>query len=79
VSRAFAATSEVAASARVIPTTMALGQAAGVAAAICAKEDCTLAELARTPALVQRVQNTLIAQGAYLGPGPDTSGGGRGF
>jgi hypothetical protein len=69
-SRAFSATSEAAGSARVIPTTMALGQAAGVAAAICAKADCTLAELARTPALVRRVQDALVTQGAYLGPGP---------
>ena len=69
-SRAFSATSEAAGSARVIPTTMALGQAAGVAAAICAKEGCTPADLARTPALVRKVQQALLAQGAYLGPSP---------
>lgn len=69
-SRAFSATSEAAGSARVIPTTMALGQAAGVAAAICAKEGCTPANLARTPALVKKVQQALLTQGAYLGPSP---------
>lgn len=69
-SRSFSATSEAAGSARVIPTTMALGQAAGVAAALCAKEGCALQMLTRTPALVKRVQQTLLSQGAYLGPGP---------
>ena len=69
-SRAFSATSEAAGSARVIPTTMALGQAAGVAAAICAKTGCTPADLARTPALVKQIQRTLLSQGAYLGPAP---------
>jgi len=69
-SRAFSATSEAAGSARVIPTTMALGQAAGVAAAICAKERCTPADLARSPALVKKVQQVLLTQGAYLGPSP---------
>jgi hypothetical protein len=67
-SRAFSATSEAAGSARVIPTTMALGQAAGVAAAVCAKEGCTPQDLTRTPALVKQVQQILLAQGAYLGP-----------
>lgn len=67
-SRAFSATSEAAASARVIPTTMALGQAAGVAAAICAKQGCLPSDLAGTPGLVRMVQETLLAQGAYLGP-----------
>ena len=67
-SRAFSATSEAAGSARVIPTTMALGQAAGVAAAVCAKDGCTPQDLTRTPALVKKVQQTLLAQGAYLGP-----------
>lgn len=69
-SRAFSATSEAAGSARVIPTTMALGQAAGVAAAICAKDGCTPQDLARTPALVKKVQQILLTQGAYLGEAP---------
>jgi hypothetical protein len=67
-SRAFSATSEAAGSARVIPTTMALGQAAGVAAAVCAKDGCTPQDLTRTPALVRKVQQILLSQGAYLGP-----------
>jgi hypothetical protein len=67
-SRAFSATSEAAGSARVVPTTMAMGQAAGVAAALCARRGCSPRELVRTPSLVREVQRTLRAQGAYLGP-----------
>ena len=66
-SRAFSATSEAAGSARVIPTTMALGQAAGVAAAFCARRGCTPRELARSAALLVEVQRTLRAQGAHIG------------
>ncbi|MBI2122810.1 MAG: FAD-dependent oxidoreductase [Armatimonadetes bacterium] len=69
-SRSFSATSEAAGSARVIPTTMAMGQAAGVVAAICASAGCTPAAVARTPALVKKVQLTLMKQGAYLGAEP---------
>lgn len=69
-SRSFSATSEAAGSARVIPTTMALGHAAGVAAAVCAKARCTPLGLVRTPALVRRMQHVLLSQGAYLGPDP---------
>lgn len=67
-SRAFSATSEAAGSARVIPTTMAMGQAAGVVAALCARRGCTPREVARTPALLSEVQRILRAQGAQLGP-----------
>lgn len=67
-SRSFSATSEAAGSARVIPTTMALGQAAGAAAAVCVREGCTPQDLTRIPALVKRVQQVLLSQGAYLGP-----------
>jgi hypothetical protein len=49
---------------------MALGQAAGVAAAICAKEGCSPQDLTRSPALVKKVQQTLLTQGAYLGTAP---------
>jgi hypothetical protein len=69
-SRAFSATSEAAGSARVIPTTMAMGHAAGVAAAICAKDGCTPARLAQSAALIRKVQETLLLQGAYLGTEP---------
>lgn len=69
-SRSFSATSEAAGSARVIPTTMALGQAAGVAAAICAKDGCTPLALSQSAALIRKVQDTLLQQGAYLGTEP---------
>jgi hypothetical protein len=69
-SRSFSATSEAAGSARVIPTTMGMGHAAGVAAAICAKDGCLPETIIRTPALMRRLQQVLVAQGAYLGPGP---------
>lgn len=68
-SRSFSARSEAAGSARVIPTTMAMGQAAGVAAAICAKDGCLPDKIARSPILMRRLQQILVAQGAYLGPG----------
>src|SRR3972149_6770136 len=61
------APSEAAGSARVIPATMALGQAAGVAAAFCARRGCTPRELARSAALLVEVQRTLRAQGAHIG------------
>ncbi len=66
-SRAFSATSEAHGSARVVPTIMALGQAAGIAAALCAERGCTPQEIAADPALMRQVQWSLIGQGAYLG------------
>jgi hypothetical protein len=69
-SRAFSATSEAHGSARVIPTTMALGQAAGVAAALCARRGCTPREVAGDWTLLYAVQRALIGQGAYLGSKP---------
>ncbi|MGH2349822.1 MAG: FAD-dependent oxidoreductase, partial [bacterium] len=69
-SRSLSATSEAAGSARVIPTTMGMGHAAGVAAAICAKDGCVPEAIIRTSALMRRLQQILVAQGAYLGPGP---------
>ncbi|MDR5708811.1 MAG: FAD-dependent oxidoreductase [Armatimonadota bacterium] len=66
-SRSFSATSEAAGSARVIPTTMAMGQAAGVVAAFCARRGCTPTEVARRTELLREVQRLLRAQGAYLG------------
>ena len=67
-SRAFSATSEAAGSARVIPTSMALGQAAGVAAAFCAKRGCTPRDLVRSSALMTEMQRILKAQGATITP-----------
>jgi len=69
-SRSFSATSEAAGSARVIPTTMGMGHAAGVAAAVCARDGCSPAALARSPALIRKVQEILLLQGAYLGTEP---------
>ncbi|MDQ7848671.1 MAG: FAD-dependent oxidoreductase [Armatimonadota bacterium] len=66
-SRAFSATSEAAGSARVVPTTMALGQAAGVTAAVCARRGCTPREVVGSPGLLAEVQRTLRAQGATIG------------
>jgi hypothetical protein len=69
-SRAFSATSEAHGSARVVPTIMALGQAAGVAAALCARHGCTAPTVAATPTLMRQVQLALVAQGAYLAGRP---------
>jgi len=69
-SRAFSATSEAHGSARVIPTVMALGQAAGVAAALCAQLGCTPLQVVEDPVLMREVQRALIVQGAYLGGRP---------
>ncbi len=62
-SRSFSATSEAAGSARVVPTTMAMGQAAGVVAALCARRGCTPAEAARTSTLLAEVHRVLRSQG----------------
>lgn len=69
-SRAFSATSEAHGSARVIPTVMSLGQAAGVAAALCAQLGCTPRQVADDAVLLREVQRALIVQGAYLGGQP---------
>ncbi len=66
-SRAFSATSEAHGSARVVPTVMALGQGAGVAAAVCAQQGRAPREVAADAALMRQVQWTLIGQGVYLG------------
>lgn len=65
-SRAFSATSEAHGSARVVPTVMALGQGAGVAAALCAQQGRSPREVAAEPALMRQVQWALIGQGVYL-------------
>ncbi|MGH2403248.1 MAG: FAD-dependent oxidoreductase [bacterium] len=66
-SPAFSATSEAHGSARVVPTVMALGQGAGVAAALCAQQGLTPHDIAADPALMRQVQWSLIGQGVYLG------------
>lgn len=64
---AFSATSEAYGSARVVPTVMSLGQAAGVAAALCSAARCAMPASAEEPAFVKRLQGALVAQGAFLG------------
>jgi len=44
-----------------------MGQAAGVAAALCARRGCAPRDVARTPTLLSELQQTLRGQGAHLG------------
>jgi hypothetical protein len=66
-SRALSATSEAHGSARVVPTIMAVGQAAGVAAALAAQLNVSPREIADGGPLTATLQGALITQGAYLG------------
>ncbi len=63
--RCFSATHEAAASARMIPSSMAMGQAAGTAAALAVKEDITPKDV--DPSLLR---STLISQGVKLDNNP---------
>lgn len=65
-SRALSATSEAHGSVRVIPTIMAVGQAAGVTAAISVRTGWIPREIAESPILLWEVQRALITQGASL-------------
>jgi hypothetical protein len=69
-SRSISATYEAAGSARVVPTTMEEGQAAGVAAVLSIQARTNFSKFSQTPALVHELQETLTtpAQGAYLLP-----------
>ncbi len=67
-SRSISATWEAAASARVVPTTMEEGQAAGVAAVLSIEARVSIRQLAERPALVRALQGMLYTQGAYLLP-----------
>ncbi len=60
------ASHEAAGSARVIPTTIEEGQAAGTAAALVNARHITVAELARTPTDIAALQTSLHAAGAIL-------------
>ncbi|HEY8487354.1 MAG TPA: FAD-dependent oxidoreductase [Limnochordales bacterium] len=51
---------------RVIPTLIALGEAAGTAAALCVQWDISPSRLAVDPDALAALQNRLVAQGAYL-------------
>jgi len=61
--RAISATSEAMASARVMPIAMAIGEAAGTAAALAVRQGCTPRALD-----VQEVRAQLIRQGACVSP-----------
>ncbi|TMJ08180.1 MAG: FAD-dependent oxidoreductase [Bacillati bacterium ANGP1] len=67
-SRAISASYEAAGSARVAPTTMEEGQAAGVAAVLSIRARVTLPRFTEAPPLVHELQETLFTQGAYLLP-----------
>jgi hypothetical protein len=65
-SRSFAATYAAAGSARIIPTTMAMGEAAGIAAAVCVDQRVSPRHLVADQALVRLVQERLLAVGATI-------------
>jgi len=65
-SRALSATYQAAGSARVIPTTMAMGEGVGVAAAVAVKARVTPHQLAARRDLVEEVQRRLVRSGAVI-------------
>ncbi len=67
-SRSISATYEAAGSARVVPTTMEEGQAAGAAAVISIDNRLSFRQMALAPDLVHTLQLALHAEGAYLLP-----------
>jgi hypothetical protein len=76
-SRCISASYEAAGSARVIPITMASGEACGVAAALGARYNCSPHQMATTAQHYERVQAELRAGGANIGdllPAPTRSG-----
>lgn len=66
-SRSLSATYSAAGSARVIPVTMAAGQAAGEAAALCASEDISPHQLITSWPRIAQVQSKLRAAGLDIG------------
>ena len=66
-SRSLSATYSAAGSARVIPITMAAGQAAGAAAAQCAKGDYSPHDLVKSPERIKQLQTQLRAAGMDVG------------
>lgn len=66
-SRCLSATYDAAGSARVVPITMAAGEAAGVAAWWCAKEKTTPHAILKNPAAITEIQNVLRESGADIG------------
>lgn len=67
-SKASGYSSLAAGSARTVPIGMTTGQAAGVAASLSIEENITFRELSKEKALVERMQNQLIDQGALIYP-----------
>jgi hypothetical protein len=67
-SRSISATYEAAGSARVVPTTMEEGQAAGAAAVISILNKVSVPQMTAMPDLVHALQAALHDQGAYLLP-----------
>jgi hypothetical protein len=65
-SRAFSATYQAAASARVVPTTVAMGEAVGVAAAVCVERRVSPHALVADAHLVGEVQRRLVRAGAAI-------------
>ncbi|MBI4277657.1 MAG: FAD-dependent oxidoreductase [Armatimonadetes bacterium] len=65
-SRAFSATWQAAGSARIVPTTMSMGEAAGVAAVVAIERGVTPREVATRARSTREVQDRLLAAGAYL-------------
>lgn len=66
-SRSLSATYSAAGSARVIPITMAAGEATGTAAAQCAKGDLSPHQLVKSKAQIAQLQKTLRAAGMDIG------------
>ncbi len=67
-SRSFSATYQAAGSARIVPTTIALGEAAGVAASVCVENKISPHRLIQQLALVTLVQQRLQRAGARINP-----------
>ena len=68
VGRSASYTSLAAGSARIIPIGMAAAEGAGVAAAYSVQNDISFREMTKSKEAIKWVQDTLIAQGAYLKP-----------
>ncbi|PQV64105.1 FAD dependent oxidoreductase [Abditibacterium utsteinense] len=66
-SRSLSATYSAAGSARVIPITMAAGQAAGIAASLCARDGISPHELVGSPREIAQLQTKLRAAGLDIG------------
>ncbi|MDQ0154213.1 FAD-dependent oxidoreductase [Robertmurraya andreesenii] len=66
VGRAAGYSSIAAGSARVVPTGMTTGEAAGAAAALAIEEKVTFRELSRNEGLIEALRDTLTKQGAFV-------------